>query len=186
MATEAQTNANRMNAQKSSGPTSEEGKARSRQNALKHGAYVIEAEIVGIDPQTFHDREQSYYDHFQPTTPTEIFYVKAMIAAENEHDLCVALRPYTVKAVLANHPADSENPVGDAVVEDSKKTNALEKLARRTKAAYSIWVRSEKALLRVQTAKKQAEVFTAQAGATAPPDMSHPSEPDSDNEAARE
>ena len=37
MASEAQINANRKNAQKSTGPTSESGKKRSRANALKHG-----------------------------------------------------------------------------------------------------------------------------------------------------
>jgi hypothetical protein len=161
-------NANRANAQKSTGPRTEEGKAHSRLNSLKHGAYVVEASIAGIDAQVFIDREKRYFDHYQPKTPAEIFHVKAMIAAENEHDMCVALRPFTLRAVLDSQPEDARNPIGEGVVEDAKKTNALEKLARRTKQAYQIWVRSEKALIRIQTEKTQVDIFMDQAATGVP------------------
>jgi hypothetical protein len=47
MATEAQVNANRSNAQKSTGPRTEEGKAAVAQNALKHGLMARAAVLQG-------------------------------------------------------------------------------------------------------------------------------------------
>ena len=69
MATEAQIRANRANAQKSRGPTTEEGKARSRLNALKHGLRV---EVAGPlvapqeDPAELAARIQAWIDEYQP------------------------------------------------------------------------------------------------------------------------
>jgi len=53
MATEAQIQANRDNATKSTGPRTEEGKARVSQNALKHGLLASNAVLPGEDPAEF-------------------------------------------------------------------------------------------------------------------------------------
>src|SRR6476661_2979980 len=50
MPTQAQLNANRLNAQKSTGPTSPEGKAASSLNALKSGIDAWSHIIPGEDP----------------------------------------------------------------------------------------------------------------------------------------
>jgi hypothetical protein len=50
MPTQAQLNANRLNAQKSTGPTSPEGKATSSLNALKSGIDAWSHIIPGEDP----------------------------------------------------------------------------------------------------------------------------------------
>jgi len=177
MASEAQTNANRENAQKSTGPTTAEGKARSSQNSLKHGAYVIEAQIAGIDPQVFLDREKQYFDLFQLKNPLETFHVKAMIAAENEHDICVAIRPYTLKSVIFSKIEDSKNPIGDGVVEDAKRANALEKLGRRLNQAYGRWVRSANELRLLQRLRIQSSRPTAVPPQPAPETDSDPETP---------
>ncbi len=54
MATEAQTNANRTNSQKSTGPKTAEGKAAVSQNAFKHGLFVDKAVVK--------DESQDEYD----------------------------------------------------------------------------------------------------------------------------
>ena len=53
MATQAQVQANRLNAQKSTGPRTEEGKAVVSQNALKHGLCAEKAVIAGEDVGEF-------------------------------------------------------------------------------------------------------------------------------------
>ena len=52
----AKVEANRRNAQKSKGPTSDEGKARSRYNALKHGMTAKTVLLPGDDHQEFAGR----------------------------------------------------------------------------------------------------------------------------------
>ena len=53
MATEAQVNANRSNAQKSTGPRTPEGKAAVAQNAVQHGLLAQEVVVKGEDPGEF-------------------------------------------------------------------------------------------------------------------------------------
>jgi hypothetical protein len=53
MATEKQIEANKRNAQKSTGPTTEVGRAKSSRNALKHGLTAEQVTIEGEDPKKF-------------------------------------------------------------------------------------------------------------------------------------
>jgi hypothetical protein len=71
MSTQRQTEANRRNAAKSTGPTSPEGKAVSSMNALKSGIHAESAIITGEDPEALaHLAETFYHDH-QPQTAME-------------------------------------------------------------------------------------------------------------------
>ena len=78
MTTQAQIEANRRNAQKSTGPVTPEGKSRAALNALKHGiragafaASLDRNPLFDEDPQEFADLVQSLVDHFQPEGPHE-------------------------------------------------------------------------------------------------------------------
>jgi hypothetical protein len=53
MATERQIESNKRNAQKSTGPTTEVGRAKSSRNALKHGLTAEQVTIEGEDPKQF-------------------------------------------------------------------------------------------------------------------------------------
>ena len=57
MATEAQITANRLNAQKSTGPRTDEGKEASSQNAFKHGLFVNKA-VIRDESQEEYDRHR--------------------------------------------------------------------------------------------------------------------------------
>jgi hypothetical protein len=60
MSTKAQTKANQQNAQKSTGPRTDEGKAVVSQNAVKHGLFAAEAVITGENPADY----EAYHDQF--------------------------------------------------------------------------------------------------------------------------
>jgi len=85
MATQKQINANRRNAQKSTGPRTPEGKARVRFNALKHG--MLAKSIILPGKENFESREefdfllQSLFDDLQPVGMIEQTLVEKVAVA---------------------------------------------------------------------------------------------------------
>jgi hypothetical protein len=73
MAAAAQIEANRRNAQKSTGPQIVQGKARLRRNALKHGMYARELMPVlpQEDPTELEERIHEYVSDIQPRQAVE-------------------------------------------------------------------------------------------------------------------
>ena len=82
MPTEVQINANRLNAKKSTGPTSPEGKAASRLNALKSGIDAWSQIIPGEDPAELEALTDSFHLHFHPADPNQLSLVDALVFAE--------------------------------------------------------------------------------------------------------
>src|SRR5215471_9135761 len=81
MATLKQIQANRLNAKKSTGPRSVEGKAKSRFNALKSGIDAQSAVIPDEDPVKFQELADEYYTRFQPQSPEERDLLDTLITA---------------------------------------------------------------------------------------------------------
>jgi hypothetical protein len=82
MSTQRQIEANRRNAQKSTGPTSVSGKAVSSMNALKTG---IHAKSLVLPSENVADLEQlieEYYNRHHPTTPESRSLVDDLIYGE--------------------------------------------------------------------------------------------------------
>ena len=75
---EAKLAANRANAQKSSGPKSEEGKARSSRNAFKHGLYSKQLVLPGEDPAELDALKANLRAEHQPVSETEEILVNEM------------------------------------------------------------------------------------------------------------
>jgi len=82
MPTQAQINANRLNAQKSTGPTSPEGKVRSSLNALKSGIDAWSHIIPGEDPAELEALTAAFLLHYRPAGPTELALVDTLISTE--------------------------------------------------------------------------------------------------------
>ena len=74
MATAAQIEANRRNAQKSTGPKTDEGKDRVRRNAVKHGmtARTIMPVLPQEDPKELEDRTQQAITAMKPVSYTHL------------------------------------------------------------------------------------------------------------------
>ena len=82
MASLRQIEANRRNAQKSTGPKSSTGKAASRLNALKTGIYS-DAAVLPCEDRAEHDAlVADYYARFSPTVPEERVWIDEIIRCE--------------------------------------------------------------------------------------------------------
>ena len=82
MPTNAQIKANRKNAKKSTGPRTEDGKARVAKNALKHGLLARDTVLPGEDPAEF-DRQLSALEaDIQPANSLEFELVRQIADAQ--------------------------------------------------------------------------------------------------------
>jgi hypothetical protein len=79
MATAAQIQANRANAQKSTGPRTPEGKEKASQNAVRHGLLAREAVIQGEDPEEFELYREGMLEELAPAGPVEAMLAERVV-----------------------------------------------------------------------------------------------------------
>jgi hypothetical protein len=177
MATSAQINANRLNAQKSTGPRTAEGKATSSQNAFKSGIDAQSQIAPGDNPADLLQLQSDYFAQFNPRTPEERFHVDSLI--RNEWTL---RRLFRVEAQMweaaANNATDKETALGTAFLE---LTPAFMRLQRRITLCEKSHQASLTALRQLrQDRTAQADPFGAlfnhPAAAPQPPDFPTPSD----------
>jgi hypothetical protein len=142
MATPAQIIANRLNAQKSTGPSSPEGKAASRFNALKHSASAKSLVIPGEDQAELAELAASYHEQFQPLGPEEALLLEKIIAADWTQRRMSRLEAEAFNTLIAQQDADVENPLGAAFLQDCQGPKALQQIFRRREAASREWYRA--------------------------------------------
>lgn len=135
MATAAQIAANRLNALRSTGPRSAEGKAVSRFNALKTGIQANSEVIPGEDPEQLEELTAAYHRQFRPATPLERSLVDAL--ARDDWQL---RRLHTVEARLWEQglAADGSN-LADAYLSNLP---AFTRLHRRLEAVERSYYRA--------------------------------------------
>jgi hypothetical protein len=80
MSTEAQINANRLNAEKSTGPKTPEGKAAVSQNALKHGLSAENDIISSEVPAEFEALRDDAMNDYRPQTAVEYTLVQRVVS----------------------------------------------------------------------------------------------------------
>jgi len=82
MPTQKQIEANRRNAQQSTGPRSEEGKRASSQNALRSGLDAESQFVTGESREEFAQLQAEYYGQFPPTTAEQRYHLDKVIRNE--------------------------------------------------------------------------------------------------------
>ncbi len=82
MSTLKQIEANRLNAQHSTGPRTEEGKRASSQNALKSGLDAESQFVIGESREDFAQLHSEWYDYHAPVNPEERLQVETIIRSE--------------------------------------------------------------------------------------------------------
>jgi hypothetical protein len=143
MASPAQIAANRLNAQKSTGPKSPEGKSVSRFNALKSGIDAKSLVIPGEDPAELEALAANYHRQFHPSSPLQQFLVDALI-----HGDWQLRRLRKLEAELW----DREMSLGD----DPFSTRLL-RLTRRIDSAERSYYRALKELQRQAAAASESD-----------------------------
>src|SRR5271165_652409 len=107
MATANQFAANRTNAQKSTGPKTEEGKAASSKNRLSHGFMSAATVIPDEDPEEFRALLIDFALEFQPETATEQILIEKM--ATNQW---LSLRAFRLQSVVFLHQSLQKDQFG--------------------------------------------------------------------------
>jgi len=188
MATEAQINANRENAKKSTGPRTPQGKAISSRNSLVHGMTSGQFLPPGADPVEFLQLLDQFRDRFQPFDEVEDALVERLVAAE------IRMRTFRYLGAGLFHYQTSVNPVPEdrnqegrmnplawAFEADSASHNTFTKLMRYEGALQREFSRALRELHMLQKERlaeaAAAAKSEAEAAETAP---SHPEVPPAD------
>jgi hypothetical protein len=79
MATKAQIDANRLNAKKSTGPRTAEGKQAVAQNAFKHGLFLKKAVVEGESQEEYELHRQGLLAEWQPAGVTESIVAERLV-----------------------------------------------------------------------------------------------------------
>ena len=136
MSTAAQIAANRANAQLSTGPVTPEGKARSSQNALRHGLTATRLVVRDDEREEFDAFQQDLLDELAPQGAVETFtFHEVLHAAWNLH------RFRRIEAELST----------GAAADFSEPNPALDRLSRYQARAQRAWQRALKELRTLQT-----------------------------------
>jgi hypothetical protein len=122
MTSQSQIDANRINAQKSTGPKTPEGKAKSRRNALQHGLTAKTCMLADEDPDDLLDLTEEIREKFDPQDTDEDFLIEASI--------------FNLRLVVDKAPPPLMEAQGEtcqrawAYMRDANGGNALSKLSR--------------------------------------------------------
>ncbi len=139
MSSQKQIDANRLNAQKSTGPNTPEGRDAVRFNALRHGLTAKHAVLENENEQEFQEMLEAFEAEHQPTGPTESLLVQQMVMATWRLRRLRAvetglfnIRMYDLskqtQSVYAQLPETERQ--ASAFLEDNRGCGAIEKLSR--------------------------------------------------------
>jgi hypothetical protein len=102
MATKAQIEANRRNAQKSTGPTSAAGKAKCAGNRSYHGLCSSQLLVDWETSEEFNALRDDLHAEYQPATRTEVILVDRMVINQWNVERSFALQALTMRAGFAS------------------------------------------------------------------------------------
>jgi hypothetical protein len=145
MATEAQINANRRNARKSTGPRSATGKVASSRNGLSHGLSARK-HLVDGDPEEYGDLLKDHSNRFHPVGDDEEELVRRIAAAQLRLDSAPSIEagilenesvPFTSLVQLARYETTLERSIDRYLYQietcqSARKLPQNQRIAKRT------------------------------------------------------
>jgi hypothetical protein len=148
VSTQSQTDANRRNSQKSTGPRSVEGKAASSMNALQTGINAKREIIRGESAEELQALSDRYYQRWAPTTPEQSYLVDVLISSD-----WITRRLRRVEAELWTHQIkeawtpDKNTPLAQAF---STATGTFDSLTRRIESTVRMNRKALEALIKME------------------------------------
>jgi hypothetical protein len=166
MSSQAQLDANRLNSQKSTGPTSPEGKAVSSLNALKSGIDACSEIIKHEDAAALEALTAAFLLRFHPADANESSLVDTLVSAEwtqrRLRRIEAQLWAYQVECLDKNlthaewidASIQHNSPLGHSFCD---ALDPFTRIQRRIDATNRMYLRTLKALQELQTAAEPAE-----------------------------
>jgi hypothetical protein len=138
MSTQSQIDANRINAQKSTGPRTPEGKARSRRNGLRHGLTAKTCMLDGEDPEGLTDLIAEIREKFDPQDTDEDFLIERMANARQRYSRIMPIEAaiFNLRLSVDQAPKEITEALSQngqrawAYMRDANGGNSLSKIAR--------------------------------------------------------
>ena len=152
----AQLNANRLNAQRSTGPRTEAGKAASRFNALKFGAEARSLVLPSEDPAELALLAIEYHQQFNPVGPLEDYLVQTLVQADWMRRRYTLVESLIVQSRIAS---------SDQTTLDAFTCPAAQQIFRRLAAEGRNYFRALKELRRAQQERLANEEAEAESPA---------------------
>ena len=160
MATAAQTEANRLNAQKSTGPRTVEGKSASRQNALKHGVDAASLIIPGEDPALYDQLAAEYVRDLCPSGPLEHFQVDTLVRTDWQRRRLQRIEAKLYRQLLEEGGSDDLDVV---ILRDSPTGKLLLRVGGQIAALERAHHRALSEIRRLRRERSQADVAALEA-----------------------
>ncbi len=182
MATEAQTNANRVNSQKSTGPRTPQGKAAVSQNARKHGLFASPTVIRGEDQGQFDLYREAMLGEMRPVGPAESMLATRIVnlawrlgRAEGMQDQALQIQAKSDMLYLVtrqvqwsyreanglpqeeSQPKDDHMTLGRAARNDIANYRVLDRLLLYERRIENSMYKTMKELRKLQAARKAEE-----------------------------
>jgi hypothetical protein len=156
MATQAQFDANRENAQKSTGPTTETGKARSSRNNFSHGFRSAVVFVPHEDREEFNGLVADLHGEYQPATHTEQMLLEKMILHQWN-----SLRAFRLQSMSLKF----------ALEQDDSITPDLALLMRYHQSSDRCFYKARHELLTAQKERKKSEIGSERQDPVDPPQI---------------
>jgi len=171
-ATAAQIEANRENAQLSTGPSSEAGKEVSSQNACRHNLTGGPALAAGEDEQAYEQFLQKYVEEYIPQSVPEGEQLKQLADASWRLDR-VSRMEREVLAKCPNPFLEPDDPMAKQLMRLNRYRNSIQRTYDRAARELQILVEAETRRRTEKLAEQKAEVTpeVAEEGAAQSPQM---------------
>src|SRR5712692_6778803 len=181
MATQAQINANRKNALKSTGPKTPEGRETVRLNGLKHGLASDILVLPGESESDFENLLDSLESEHQPATPTEVILVRQMAMASWRLQRLVhmeaayyRLRRGALEVHFKDYYTDLSEPDRQAIIAERDSSHTLINFSRYEARLERSFHKSLTALQRLRAQRKSEIADQSQSHADPHPTATAP------------